>query len=207
MSDLLTEILSPKPVSFKVGLYFGSFNPIHIGHMAIANYMVEFTGIDQLWFVVSPHNPHKTKENLLDDYQRLELVTRAIDGDNRFRASNIEFGLPKPSYTINTLTHLHEKFPNHKFSIIIGSDNLDSFHKWKNYEMILGEYGIMVYPRPGFNESAAIQHANISIVQNTPLMEISSSFIRESMKTGKDVRHFIPQKAWEYIDEMNFYRR
>ena len=135
MSDLLTEILSPKPVSFKVGLYFGSFNPIHIGHMAIANYMVEFTGIDQLWFVVSPHNPHKTKENLLDDYQRLELVTRAIDGDSRFRASNIEFGLPKPSYTINTLTHLHEKFPNHKFSIIIGSDNLDSFHKWKNYEM------------------------------------------------------------------------
>ena len=207
MSDLLTDILSPKPVSFKVGLYFGSFNPVHIGHMAIANYMVEFTGIDQLWFVVSPQNPHKAKENLLDDYHRLELVTRAIDGDARFRTSNIEFGLPKPSYTINTLTHLQEKFPNHRFSIIMGSDNLDSFHKWKNYEVILENFGILVYPRPGFDESKALHHPGITIVRDTPLMEISSSFIRESIKAGKDVRHFMPQKTWDYLDEMNFYRR
>ncbi len=207
MSDLLTDIFSPKPVSFKVGLYFGSYNPVHIGHMVIANYMVEFTNIDQLWFVVSPQNPHKTKENLLDDYQRLELVNRAIAGDSRFRTSNIEFALPKPSYTINTLAYLHEKFPNHQFSIIMGSDNLESFHKWKNYQLILDNYGIIIYPRPGFDESKIMQHPNISIASNAPLMEISSSFIRESLKTGKDVRHFMPQKSWEYLDEMNFYRR
>lgn len=207
MSDLLTDILSPKPVSFKVGLYFGSYNPVHIGHMVIANYMAEFTNIDQLWFVVSPQNPHKAQENLLDDYHRLELVNRAIDGDPRFRTSNIEFGLPKPSYTIDTLAYLHEKFPNHQFSIIMGSDNLESFHRWKNHQVILENYGIIVYPRPGFDESKMIQHPNINIVGNTPLMEISSSFIRESIKSGKDVRHFMPLKAWEYLDEMNFYRR
>jgi len=207
MSDILTDIFSPKPVSFKVGLYFGSYNPVHIGHMVIANYMVEFTRIDQLWFVVSPQNPHKTQENLLDDYHRLELVNRAIDGDPRFRTSNIEFGLPKPNYTIDTLAYLHEKFPNHQFSIIMGSDNLESFHKWKNYQVILGNYGIIIYPRPGFDESKIMKHPNISIAENTPLMEISSSFIRESIKSSKDVRHFMPQKSWEYLDEMNFYRR
>ena len=207
MSDLLTDILSPKPVSFKVGLYFGSYNPVHIGHMVIANYMVEFTTIDQLWFVVSPQNPHKTQENLLDDYQRLELLNRTIDGDSRFRTSNIEFSLPKPSYTIDTLAYLHEKFPNHQFSIIMGSDNLESLHKWKNYQVILDNYGIIIYPRPGFDESKLMQHPNISIASNAPLMEISSSFIRKSIKSGKDVRHFMPQKSWEYLDEMNFYRR
>lgn len=207
MSDILTDIFVPKPVSFKVGLYFGSYNPIHIGHMAIANYMVEYTGIDQLWFVVSPQNPHKAQENLLEDYQRLELVNRAIDADLRFRTSNIEFGLPKPNYTIDTLTYLHEKFPNHQFSIIMGSDNLESFHKWKNYTIILENYVIIVYPRPGFDESKIIHHPNIIIARNTPLMEISSSFIRESIKERKDVRHFMPQKAWEYLDEMNFYKR
>ncbi len=207
MSAILTDILSPKPVSFKVGLYFGSYNPIHTGHMAIANYMVEFTGIDQLWFVVSPQNPFKANENLLDDYQRLELVNRAIEGDQRFRVSNIEFGLPKPNYTIDTLAYLHEKFPNHHFLIIMGSDNLESFHKWKNYRVILENYGIIVYPRPGFDESKIIQHPNITIARNTPLMEISSSFIRQSIKENKDVRHFMPQKVWEYLDEMNFYRR
>ncbi|MGE0018153.1 MAG: nicotinate (nicotinamide) nucleotide adenylyltransferase [Draconibacterium sp.] len=207
MSDLLTDIFSPKPVSFKVGLYFGSYNPVHIGHMVIANYMVEFTNIDQLWFVVSPQNPHKAQENLLDDYHRLELVNRAIDGDPRFRTSNIEFGLPKPSYTIDTLAYLHEKFPNHQFSIIMGSDNLESFHKWKNHQVILENYGIIVYPRPGFDKSKVIQHPNINIAANTPLMEISSSFIRESIKSGKDVRYFMPKKSWEYLDEMNFYKR
>jgi nicotinate-nucleotide adenylyltransferase len=207
MSDILTDIFAPKPVSFKVGLYFGSYNPIHVGHMAIANYMVEFTGIDQLWFVVSPQNPHKAQENLLDDYQRLELVNRAIENDTRFRTSNIEFGLPKPNYTIDTLTYLHEKFPIHQFSIIMGSDNLESFHKWKNYTIILENYDIIVYPRPGFDESKIKQHPNITIARNAPLMEISSSFIRESIKERKDVRHFMPQKVWEYLDEMNFYRR
>jgi nicotinate-nucleotide adenylyltransferase len=207
MSNLVSDIISPKSLKLKIGLYFGSYNPIHIGHMAIANYIIEFTGIDQLWFVVSPQNPLKRKDNLLEDYHRLELVTRAISDDSRFRVSNIEFNLPKPSYTINTLTHLQEKFPSHSFVIIMGSDNLDNFHKWKNHEMILENYGIIVYPRPGFDRVKLIVHPNVTIAEGAPLMEISSSFIRESIKKGKDVRHFMPQKVWEYLDEMNFYRK
>jgi len=207
MSNLITDILSPKPISLKIGLYFGSYNPIHIGHLAIANYLVEYTDIDQLWFVVSPQNPFKVKENLLDDYQRLEMVTRAIDDDNRFRASNIEFNLPKPSFTIDTLAYLTERYPNHHFSIFMGADNLESFNKWKNYEVILENYGIMVYPRPGFDTSKYSVHKNISIIENVPLMEISSSFIRNAIKDGKNIRHFLPHKTWEYLDEMNFYKR
>lgn len=207
MSNLIADILSPKTFSLKVGLYFGSYNPIHIGHLAIANYMVEFTDIDQLWFVVSPQNPFKKKENLLADYHRLELVTRAINNDNRFRASNIEFNLPKPSYTIDTLAYLKERHPDYNFSILMGSDNLDNFHKWKNSEIILENYGIIVYPRPGFELLKIPEHKNISVASDAPLMEISSSFIRNAIKEGKDVRHFMPQKAWEYLDEMNFYRR
>lgn len=207
MSNLIEDILSPKKINLKIGLYFGSYNPIHIGHLAIANYMVEYTDIDQLWFVVSPQNPFKKKENLLADYHRLELVNRAIENDDRFRASNIEFNLPKPSYTIDTLTYLHERFPENNFSILMGSDNLDSFPKWKNSEIILENYGIIVYPRPGFEQSKVLDHKNITVVTEAPLMEISSSFIRKSIKAGKDIRHFMPQKSWEYLDEMNFYRR
>jgi len=207
MNNLITDILSPKPISLKIGLYFGSYNPIHIGHLAIANYMVEFTDIDQLWFVVSPQNPFKKKENLLADYHRLELVNRAIDKDDRLRASNIEFNLPKPSYTIDTLTYLHERFPDYNFVILMGSDNLESFPKWKNFEMILENYGVIVYPRPGFDHLKVPNHKNIMVVDGAPLMEISSSFIRNAIKEGKNIRHFMPQKSWEYLDEMNFYRR
>ena len=131
MSNLITDILAPKTnLHLKVGLYFGTYNPIHIGHLAIANYMVEFTDIDQLWFVVSPQNPHKTKANLLDDYQRLEMVHRAVEGDDRMRASNIEFNLPRPSYTVDTLVYLKEQYPNYDFVILMGSDNLENIHKW-----------------------------------------------------------------------------
>ncbi len=207
MSNLIEDILSPKTISLKVGLYFGSYNPIHIGHLAIANYMVEFTDIDQLWFVVSPQNPFKKKENLLADYHRLELVNRAIENDDRFRASNIEFNLPKPSYTIDTLTYLHERHPNYSFSILMGSDNLESFHKWKNSEIIIENYGVIVYPRPGFDLSKVPHLKNITVAKDAPLMEISSSFIRDAIKEGKDIRHFMPQKAWDYLDEMNFYRK
>lgn len=207
MSNLVSDILSQKSVSLKIGLYFGSYNPIHIGHLAIANYLVEFTDIDQLWFVVSPQNPHKTREKLLADYHRLELVNRAIENDNRFRASNIEFSLPKPGYTIDTLTYLHERYPDHNFVLLMGSDNLENFHKWKNYEVILENYGIIVYPRPGFDRSKIPVHKNIVIAENVPLMEISASFIREAIKSGKNIRHFMPHKAWEYLDEMNFYRK
>jgi nicotinate-nucleotide adenylyltransferase len=207
MSNLIADILSPKTISLNVGLYFGSYNPIHIGHLVIANYLAEYTDIDQLWFVVSPQNPFKKKENLLADYHRLEMLERAIGNDERFRASNIEFNLPKPSYTIDTLTYLQERFPNYSFSILMGSDNLESFHKWKNSEIIIENYGVIVYPRPGFDLSKVPDHKNITVANGAPLMEISSSFIRSAIKEGKDVRHFMPQKSWDYLDEMNFYRK
>lgn len=207
MSNIVSDFLSPKPFKLKVGLYFGSFNPVHIGHMAIANYFVEFAAIDQLWFVVSPQNPHKSQENLLEEYHRLELVIRAIDDDGRFRASNIEFGLPKPSYTIDTLAYLQDKFPNHSFVIIMGSDNLANFTKWKNYDAIIENYGVLVYPRPGDDLTKLPSHLNIKVIEGVPLMEISSSFIRQAIKSGNDVRHFLPRKAWEYLDEMNFYKK
>lgn len=207
MTNLVDDILSPgtKP-KLKVGLYFGSYNPVHIGHLAIANYMVEFTEIDQIWFIVSPHNPHKKKANLLNDYQRLEMVARAIKDDFRLRVSNIEFKLSQPSYTIDTLTYLQESHPNYNFYIIMGSDNLESFQKWKNYTEILENHHIIVYPRPGFDKGRVQKHQNIMIAENAPLFEISSSFIRKALKDKKDIRHFMPFEAWKYLDEMNFYR-
>ena len=196
-----------KTYSEKVtGLYFGSFNPIHIGHLAIANYLVEFTEIDQLWFVVSPHNPHKKKANLLNDYDRLELAHRAVGDDARLKVTDIEFYLPKPSYTVDTLAYLKDRHPNCHFKILMGSDNLENFHKWKNYETIVENYGVIVYPRHGFDKSNMQPHKNITVAENAPLMEISSSFIRNAVKEGKDIRHFLPQKTWEYMDEMGFYR-
>jgi len=188
------------------GLYFGSFNPVHIGHLAIANYMVEFTGLDEFWFVVTPQNPHKTKKNLLNDFDRLDLVKMAVEDDNRLQVSDIEFFLPKPSYTVDTLAYLKDRNPNRDFKILMGSDNLENFHKWKNYETIIENYGVVIYPRPGFDKSKAMQHQNIVIAENAPQMEISSSFIRKAIKKGKDVRHFLPPKVWEYMDKMGFYR-
>jgi len=208
MSKPATYIPGPKTNrQLKVGLYFGSYNPIHIGHMAIANYMVEFTDIDQLWFVVSPQNPHKKKSNLLDDYHRLEMVYLAVEHDDRLRASDIEFRLPKPSFTIDTLAYLKDRHPNYYFKILMGSDNLENFHKWKNYETILENYGIIVYPRPGFDKTKVQSHKNISVAQNAPLMEISSSFIRNAIRQGKNICHFVPQETWEYLENMNFYKK
>jgi nicotinate-nucleotide adenylyltransferase len=189
----------------KVGLYFGSFNPIHIGHLAIANYFVSFTDIDQLWFVLSPHNPLKEKKTLLDDYQRLEIMHRAINRDDMFRVTDIEFRMPQPSYTMDTLTYLKEKHPKHEFVLIMGSDGLKHFHKWKNKEEIERHHTRYVYPRPGTPEEEYQKHKNILIV-DAPVMEISSSFIRQSIKEGKNVKYFMPPGAREYIDEMNFYR-
>jgi len=206
MSNLVSGISAQKTeLKLHIGLFFGTFNPVHIGHMAIANYMAEFTDINQLWFVVSPQSPFKKKNNLLDDFQRLELVHRAIDDDPRFRASNIEFNLPKPSYTADTLTNLNEQYPNYKFSIIMGSDNLENMYKWKNYETIIENYGIIVYPRPGFDPQKVKLVKNITIT-DAPLIEISSTFIRNSIAIGKDVRHFLPPKSWQYLKEMNFYK-
>ena len=187
------------------GLFFGSFNPIHIGHLAIANYMVSFSPMQQIWFVVSPQSPFKKQQNLLNNYQRLELVNLAIEDDDRFRGSDIEFQLPTPSYTIDTLTYLKEKYPNRDFAIIMGADNLFHFHKWKNFEQIRDNFQIYVYPRPGIKEADCPVFDNLHWV-DSPIMEISSSFIREAIKQKKDIRFFLHPNVWKYIDEMNFYR-
>lgn len=188
----------------KIGLFFGSFNPIHVGHMVIANYMLSSTDIEQVWFVVSPHNPLKKKQTLLSDKHRLTLVREAIGDHTKMKASNIEFGLPQPSYTINTLAYLEEKYPKNEFVLILGSDNLETFSKWKNYEQILERYQLLVYPRPGSEGGALRTHKKVKMT-NAPLMEISSTFIREAIKNKKDVRFYLPGNVWQYISEMHFY--
>ncbi len=191
----------------KVGLYFGSFNPIHIGHMVIANQMVENSDLDQVWFVVTPHNPFKKKNTLLDNFQRLEMVYLATKDYMKLKPSDIEFNLPQPNYTINTLTYLKEKHPNHEFSLIMGEDNLKGFHKWKNYELILEHYNIYVYPRisEGIIETRFNGHEKIHRVE-APIMEISSTMIRKAIKEGKNVKPLLPENVWQYLDDMNFYR-
>jgi nicotinate-nucleotide adenylyltransferase len=188
----------------KTGLFFGSFNPVHIGHTAIANYVVEFTDLDQLWFVVSPQNPFKQKNQLLAEYHRLELVNLAIGDSPLFKATNVEFKLPQPSYTIDTLAYLQEKYPDHEFVVIIGSDNLPHLHKWKNYQELLNNYELYVYPRPEVDANDFINLGRLKIV-DAPLIEISSSFIRNAIRNKKDVSFFLPCKVAVYIKEMHFY--
>ena len=188
------------------GLYFGSFNPIHIGHMAIANFMIEFSELDQLWFVVSPQNPLKEKKSLLKDYHRLEMVRLAVEEDDRLRASDIEFQLPTPSYTIDTLAYLEEKHPGIEFQLVMGADGLRTFHKWKHAELITQKYHRLIYPRPDTDMNAASLLPNATVV-DAPLMEISSSFIRTAICNGKDVRHLVPAKAYKYMREMHFYEK
>lgn len=190
----------------RVGLFFGSFNPIHNGHLVIANYMVEFTEMDQVWFIISPHSPFKEKKNLLADYHRLELVLRAIGDDPAFKASNIEFNMPRPSYTIDTLAHITEKNPGKEFVLIMGADGLPSFHKWKNSDQIVRYYHRYVYPREGTDSNHLPNMENATLV-DAPVIGISSSFIRKSIREGKDVRYFLPAPVWKYIQEMNFYRK
>ncbi|MCL5127436.1 MULTISPECIES: nicotinate (nicotinamide) nucleotide adenylyltransferase [unclassified Algibacter] len=191
----------------KIGLYFGSFNPIHIGHLVIANHMAEHSDLDQVWFVVTPHNPFKKKTTLLDNYQRLELVYLATKDYDKLEPSDIEFNLPQPNYTINTLVHVQEKYPNHEFSLIMGEDNLKSFHKWKNYDVILENHDIYVYPRISKDtvDTRFTGHDKIHVI-NAPVMELSSTFIRNGIKTGKNVKPMLPENVWEYLDEMNFYK-
>lgn len=190
-----------------IGLYFGSFNPIHVGHLIIANQLVENSDLDEIWFVVTPHNPFKKKSSLLADYQRLEMVYRATNDYTTLKPTDIEFNLPQPNYTINTLTYLQEKHPKHEFSLIMGEDNLKSFHKWKNYERILDHHNIYVYPRisEGTVETQFTGHKKINKIE-APIMEISSTMIRNAIKAGKNVKPLLPQNVWEYLDEMNFYR-
>lgn len=190
----------------KIGLFFGSFNPIHIGHLVIANHMVEFTDLDEVWFVVSPHNPHKRKTSLLNDYHRLEMVRLAIGENYKLRASDIEFSLPQPSYTIDTLTYISEKYPEYHFSLIMGMDNLQTFHKWKNYENILENYELYVYPRIGSDEGQFVHHPKVNIVKDVPIMQISATFIRNAIKNGKNVAPLLYPAVWHFLDKNNFYR-
>ncbi len=194
----------------KIGLYFGTFNPIHVGHLIIANHMAEHSDLDQIWMVVTPHNPLKQKSTLLDDYQRLHLVNLATEDYPKIKPSDIEFKLPQPNYTVNTVAHLLEKYPQHEFSLIMGEDNLKSFHKWKNYEYILENHDIYVYPRvfesTDAETSSALNHTRIHKT-DAPIVEISSTFIRESIKNKKNIRPLLPEKVWEYVDHNNFYKK
>lgn len=191
----------------KIGLYFGSFNPIHVGHLIIANQLVENSDLDQIWFVVTPHNPFKKKSTLLDNYQRLEMVYLATKDYDTLKESDIEFNLPQPNYTVNTLVHLTEKYPKHEFALIMGEDNLKSFHKWKNYQTILEYHSIYVYPRisEGKVDTQFNNHPKITRV-DAPIIELSSTLIRNSIKEGKNVKPLLPEHVWAYLDEMNFYR-
>ncbi len=191
----------------KIGLYFGTFNPIHVGHLIIANHLVENSDLDQIWFVVTPLSPFKKKSNLLANHHRLEMVYMATENYDKLKPSDIEFGLPEPNYTVYTLANLEEKYPNYDFSLLMGEDNLKSFHKWKNYEAILENYNLYVYPRisEGIIEHQFKNHPKIHKV-NAPIIEISSTMIRKSIQEQKNITPLLDAKVLKFIDEMNFYK-
>lgn len=189
----------------KTGLFFGSFNPLHHGHMMIASFMAGYTDLEEVWFVVSPHNPLKEKNTLLPDIHRLAMVNLAIEDDPALKSSNIESKMPKPSYTIDTLTYLTEKHPEKEFVLIAGSDILPTFHKWKNHEELLKQYRFYLYPRPDTPPNPFDSHPSFTYVE-APLITLSSSFIRQGIREGKNMQHFLPERVWQYIREMNFYR-
>lgn len=188
----------------RIGLFFGSFNPIHTGHLVIANYMANHTQLDEVWLMVSPHNPLKKKDSLANMYDRLEMVNLALEGAERIRSSDFEFRLKQPSYTIDTLVHLKERFPEKDFVLIMGSDNLKNFRKWKNYEIILRDFQLAVYPRPGFTDTELEQHPSVTMT-DTPQMEISSTFIRKSVAAGKNVKYFLPDAVYSFIEKKGLY--
>lgn len=202
----------------KIGLYFGTYNPIHVGHLIIANYMAHHTDLDEVWFVVSPQNPLKAQNSLLADYHRLAMVRVAIENNPKLKASDIEFTMPKPSYTSDTLIYLHEKYPLHQFSLIMGEDNLRTLHKWKNHEEILANHTIYVYPRALteqereeviFNNSknnTIFKHSNIKVC-DAPVMKLSASFIRKAIADKKDVQYLLTEPVYKYLTEMNFYKK
>ena len=189
-----------------IGLFFGSFNPIHVGHLIIANSMLELTDMDEVWFVVSPQNPLKERRTLLADHHRLQMVRVAIDDNYRLRASDVEFHLPIPSYTVVTLAHLADKHPDKRFSIIMGGDNLVNFRRWRNYEYILENYHLYVYPRPESHPDDLASHPHVHLVE-LPMMGISSSYIREQIAAGHPPRYLLTEPVFQYLTEMHFYEK
>ena len=188
-----------------VGLLFGTFNPIHVGHMVIAEYFSEFADLYEVWIVVSPHNPLKRQKDLLDDKERLHLVKLSIGKNKKIKASDIEFSLSRPSYTYNTLTHLKKTFPKHNFVLLMGEDNLQNFDRWKNFDKILKEFNIYAYPRPDSKSSRFHKHKNVKVFSEAPLMDISGTFIRNAIANGKSVRYMLPEKVLAYITKRKLY--
>ncbi len=189
-----------------IGLFFGSFNPVHVGHMIIANYMVEYTDLDELWMVLSPQNPFKSQKSLAKDYDRLHLLNLAIGEHQHIRSSNVEFGLPRPSYTIDTLSYLKEKYPQKRFSLIMGGDNLHSFHKWKNYELILQNHHIYVYKRGNSDQYDLGDHPNVSFA-DAPMLDISASYLRKNLKEDKSIQYLVTEEVFEYLKINNIYKK
>jgi nicotinate-nucleotide adenylyltransferase len=196
-------MLQPK----RVGLFFGSFNPIHTGHLIIAEFMATRTDLEQVWFVVSPHNPLKLRSTLANDFDRLHMVQLAIDDNPKLKASNIEFSLPKPSYTVDTMVYLHEKYPQHQFSLIMGADNLHSIHKWKNYEVLLQRYCMHIYRREGTILDLTTFHEADIKVYDVPLINISSTYIRQSIASGLSVRYLVPESVYQFLDGSRLYKQ
>ena len=190
----------------KIGLYFGTFNPIHVGHLIIANHFAEYTDLDQIWCVVTPQNPFKAKQSILDNRQRLEMVFQATKDFSKIVPCDIEFNLTQPNYTVNTLAYLEEKYPDYNFALIMGEDNLISLPKWKNSEILIDRYPIYVYPRKLKSAKNNSQIKGQIVKVQAPIIEISSSFIRSSIKSGKNIRPLLPNDVWKYLDEMNFYK-
>jgi nicotinate-nucleotide adenylyltransferase len=188
----------------KIGLYFGSFNPVHVGHLIIASHAVNETDLNQVWFVVSPQNPFKQSAGLLNEYHRLHLIKTAIDGENNLRASNVEFGLPKPSYTVDTLAYIKEKHPGHEFVILMGSDGFQNFNKWKNHEVIAANHQIYIYKRPGFEVTDT--HGATVTMLDAPLLDISSTHIRDLIRNRKSFRFLVPDVVKEEIELAGYYR-
>tara|TARA_B110000003_G_scaffold276437_1_gene322892 strand:+ start:11733 stop:12314 length:582 start_codon:yes stop_codon:yes gene_type:complete len=192
----------------KVGLYFGTFNPIHVGHIIIANHLVEHSDLDEVWMVVTPQNPHKSKHTLLANHHRYELVYLALEKYSKIKPSDIEFKLPQPNYTVDTLAYINEKYPQHEFSLIMGEDNLQGFHRWKNHEIILENHEIYCYPRIAkSNLNTKLQnHKKIHKI-SAPIIQISATLIRQGIKNHKNVEPMLTKEVWKYIDEMNFYKK
>jgi nicotinate-nucleotide adenylyltransferase len=203
---LYRAVIAAPANNMKIGLFFGSFNPVHIGHLIIANHLATATNLDKVWMVVSPQNPLKPKKVLARDHDRLHLVRLAIGDNPRIEASNVEFDLPKPSYTVDTLAHLSERFPQHNFSLIMGGDNLASLHLWKNYEQILAQYDIYVYTRPGYDIGEWANHPRVTVCE-APLLDISATYIRESIKAGRSIQYLVPDPVFDYLKGSTIYHQ